>query len=341
MRMRGCSGSVQLPQPGKGPGELASWEMNQETGEGVPRLSPKCSGTCYRGLAPSSPRPPPSLPGTGSGAGRARPHLPEARGTSRSPHSPGPGPTALTSSLCVDGHFFRRRPQLSRFPVCRCRVLARARSAPAARLSVPMAAAALKGVVGETGERRGRGGGGLGRRRPRRARCPRPERRARGCRLRAATARCVRSGPRRPGGDREAVPEGGAGADGRCGFGGHRRQEGAVSWKTMTKQKPKPRKCFVTVTRPAAAQGRGAEGRRGAGPRVTGPRPAAGVAPGERGAGGRRRGERSARKGAPCRPEGGARPTAPAPRESSRPPGSRSDPQPMAAALRLSARPLD
>lgn len=58
----------------------------------------------------------------------------------------------------------------------------------------------------------------------------------------------------------------------------------------MTKQKPKPRKCFVTVTRPAAAQGRGAEGRRGAGPRVTGPRPAAGVAPGEPGAGGRRRG---------------------------------------------------
>lgn len=49
-----------------------------------------------------------------------------------------------SSSLCVDGHFFRRRPQLSRFPVCRCRVLARARSAPAARLSVPMAAAASK-----------------------------------------------------------------------------------------------------------------------------------------------------------------------------------------------------
>lgn len=44
----------------------------------------------------------------------------------------------------------------------------------------------------------------------------------------------------------------------------------------MTKQKPHPRKCFVTVTRPAAGQGRGA------GPRVTGPRPAAGVAPGGR-----------------------------------------------------------
>lgn len=55
----------------------------------------------------------------------------------------------------------------------------------------------------------------------------------------------------------------------------------------MTKQKTNPRKCFVTVTRPAAAQGRGAEGRRGAGPRETGPRPAAGVAPGEQGAGGR------------------------------------------------------
>lgn len=46
-----------------------------------------------------------------------------------------------SSSLCVDGHFFRRRPQFSRFPVCRCRVRARARSAPAARLSVFMAAA--------------------------------------------------------------------------------------------------------------------------------------------------------------------------------------------------------
>lgn len=63
-----------------------------------------------------------------------------------------PRVAALTSSLCVDGHFFRRRPQLSRFPVCRCRVLARARSAPAARLSVPMAAADGAGPAAAGGE---------------------------------------------------------------------------------------------------------------------------------------------------------------------------------------------
>lgn len=107
-----------------------------------------------------------------------------------------------SSSLCVDGHFFRRRPQLSRFPVCRCRVLARARSAPAARLSVPMAAAALRGDRGATGPRRGgREDGCLaGRGVP----GPRGEREA------ADSARPqpgVRSGPRRPGGDGEAVPE--------------------------------------------------------------------------------------------------------------------------------------
>lgn len=118
-----------------------------------------------------------------------------------------------SSSLCVDGHFFRRRPQLSRFPVCRCRVLARARSAPAARLSVPMAAAAGGDRVApeprRDGERAGRRAGewadgclaGRGG-----APGPRGEREA------ADSARPqpgVRSGPRRPGGDGEAVPEGG------------------------------------------------------------------------------------------------------------------------------------
>lgn len=75
--------------------------------------------------------------------------LPSPLGAARPGLLPGPGAPclrrqrspALTSSLCVDGHFFRRRPQFSRFPVCRCRVRARARSAPAARLSVFMAAA--------------------------------------------------------------------------------------------------------------------------------------------------------------------------------------------------------
>lgn len=107
-----------------------------------------------------------------------------------------------SSSLCVDGHFFRRRPQLSRFPVCRCRVRARARSAPAARLSVPMAAAALRGP-GSDGAAEGR----AGRRLPGRARCPRPERRARGCRLRAATARCA-LGPEEAGRRRRGGPGG-------------------------------------------------------------------------------------------------------------------------------------
>lgn len=80
------------------------------------------------------------LPRTGA----ARPDLRRADPGRSLPRRPGAAcPTGpLTSSPCVDGHFFRRRPQLSRFPVCRCRVLARARSAPAARLLVPMAATA-------------------------------------------------------------------------------------------------------------------------------------------------------------------------------------------------------
>lgn len=318
-----------------------SWERNQETGEGVPRLSPKCSGTCYGRLAPSSPRPP--HPGDRLRGGPSP--SPPARGpwdVPQPPQPPLPGARPHRAHLlAVRGRaLFPQAAPVEQVPRLQVQSAGPRQERPGRAAVGAHGSCRLEGSCGgETGERRGRGGGGLGRRRPRRARCPRPKRRARGCRLRAATARCVRSGPRRPGGDREAVPEGGAGADGRCGFGGHRRQEGAVSWKTMTKQKPKPRKCFVTVTRPAAAQGRGAEGRRGAGPRVTGPRPAAGVAPGERGAGGRRRGECSARKGALCRPERGARPTAPAPPESSRPTGSA--PQPMAAALRLSARPLD
>lgn len=87
-------------------------------------------------------------------------HLPPPPGASPPLGAARPGPrpapgtrvAALTSSLCVDGHFFRRRPQLSRFPVCRCRVLARARSAPAARLSVPMAAADGAGPAAAGGE---------------------------------------------------------------------------------------------------------------------------------------------------------------------------------------------
>lgn len=90
-------------------------------------------------------------PGIASGAGRA-PGCPTClHCKTLSPR--GSASTVLTSSLCVDGHFFRRRPQLSRFPVCRCRVLARARSAPAARLSVPMAAAA-RGDRAEPGPQR-------------------------------------------------------------------------------------------------------------------------------------------------------------------------------------------
>lgn len=107
---------------------------------------------------------------------------------------------------------------------------------------------------------------------------------------------------------------------------------GAVSRKTMTKQKPHPRKCFVTVTRPAAGQGRGAEGWRGVGPRVTGPRPAAGVAPGG-GARAAPRGEQRADgrplpAGAQCAERGLRRWR----------PGSAV--QPMGAALRLWTRPL-
>lgn len=109
-----------------------------------------------------------------------------------------------SSSLCVDGHFFRRRPQLSRFPVCRCRVLARARSAPAARLSVPMAAAARGDRAAPEPRREGRredgclaGRGGV----------PRPQKRARGCRLRAATARCA-LGPEEAGRRRRGGPGG-------------------------------------------------------------------------------------------------------------------------------------
>lgn len=46
----------------------------------------------------------------------------------------------LTSSLGVDGHFLRSRPQLSRLPVCRLRVAAWSRRILALPLSVPMGA---------------------------------------------------------------------------------------------------------------------------------------------------------------------------------------------------------
>lgn len=145
-----------------------------------------------------------------------------------------------SSSLCVDGHFFRRRPQLSRFPVCRCRVLARARSAPAARLSVPMAAA-TRGDRAAPGPRREGGreddclaghGDAPG---------PRGEREA------ADSARPqpgVRSGPRRPGGDGEAVPE--VGTDGRR-EGGRRRRRRSLRLLRPPLEPPPPKRwsCFL------------------------------------------------------------------------------------------------
>lgn len=137
---------------------------------------------------------------TASGAQVRADHPPSPLGAARPRLRPGPEAPclceqrspALTSSLCVDGHFFRRRPQFSRFPVCRCKVRARARSAPAARLSVSMAAAD------------GRGEAALGPRAGKEAapqiRCPRPESRARGC-------------PPREAGPRPALgPEGGPAA---------------------------------------------------------------------------------------------------------------------------------
>lgn len=81
----------------------------------------------------------------------------------------------------------------------------------------------------------------------------------------------------------------------------------------MTKQKSPRRKCFVTVTRPAAGPGRagwdGAGRRAGGGacPRVTGPLPAAGVALGAgpaRGAGSAGRAGRGDRRGGAGRSEG-------------------------------------
>lgn len=135
-----------------------------------------------------------------------------------------------SSSLCVDGHFFRRRPQLSRFPVCRCRVLARARSAPAARLSVPMAAAARGDPAAPEPRREGRredgclsGRGGV----------PRPQKRARGCRLRAATALCA-LGPEEAGRRR------------RGGLGGRRRRGRSLRFLRPPLQPPLKRgSCFL------------------------------------------------------------------------------------------------
>lgn len=193
MKTRGCSGSVQPDRGPGGPQELCDplrpaeaplapqWHLPSRDSTQLTSVPPKRVELRRALLVPTSRRP--------------------------------SAPTVLTSSLCVDGHFFRRRPQLSRFPVCRCRVLARARSAPAARLSVPMAAAAGGDRVApeprRDGERAGRRAGewadgclaGRGG-----APGPRGEREA------ADSARPqpgVRSGPRRPGGDGEAVPEGG------------------------------------------------------------------------------------------------------------------------------------
>lgn len=143
------------------------------------RPQPPRAGGAQERASPGA-RSPPAFP-----AGRCFP-----LGAARPAACPG-SPASLTSSLCVDGHFFRRRPQLSRFPVCRCRVRARASSAPAARLSVPMAAADGGGPGGDgaAGEEGGRpaGRGARGRRAEREA--GRPTRRDLG----------LRSGPREAG----------------------------------------------------------------------------------------------------------------------------------------------
>lgn len=140
---------------------------------GGPRY--RFGGNVATPAAPASPRR--RSPGARLTAARARPPtFPAGRcfplGAARPAACPGSS-ASLTSSLCVDGHFFRRRPQLSRFPVCRCRVLARASSAPAARLSVPMAAAdgGGPGGYGAAGEEGGRpaGRGARGRRAEREA----------------------------------------------------------------------------------------------------------------------------------------------------------------------------
>ena len=104
--------------------------------------------------------------------GAARPGPPPRPGPGEARLS-GPRSAALTSSLCVDGHFFRRRPQFSRFPVCRCRVRARARSALAARLTVPMAAA----DGGDQAVMRPQ----AGKKEPPQIECPKPKTWARGC----------------------------------------------------------------------------------------------------------------------------------------------------------------
>lgn len=118
---------------------------------------------------------PPMPPGASSPLGAARPGL---RSGPEAPCLRGQRSPALTSSLCVDGHFFRRRPQFSRFPVCRCRVRARARSAPAARPSVSMAAADRGGQAAM--------GPQAGKEAAPQTRCPRLESRARGCPPRVA-----------------------------------------------------------------------------------------------------------------------------------------------------------
>lgn len=192
MRTQGCSGSV---QPGRGPREPESCAINSETSGGAPRpaVAPAKQGwrPAHRGTSGDSLR------------GQSSPGVP-CLSPLPNPQPPGSAPTVLTSSLCVDGHFFRRRPQLSRFPVCRCRVLARARSAPAARLSVPMAAAARGDPAAPGPQREGEredgclaGRGGV----------PRPQRRARGCRLRAVKARCA-LGPEEAGRRRRGGPGG-------------------------------------------------------------------------------------------------------------------------------------
>lgn len=196
MKTQGCSGSV---QPGRGPGEPQELcdQLRPAEAPLAPQLHlPSRDGTQLTSVPP----------------GRVEPWRALLVPTAKRPSAP----TVLTSSLCVDGHFFRRRPQLSRFPVCRCRVLARARSAPAARLSVPMAAATRGDRAapeprreGErTGERASKASGRADGCLARRGGAPGP----RGEREAADSARPqpgVRSSPRRPGGDGEAVAEGG------------------------------------------------------------------------------------------------------------------------------------
>lgn len=168
-------------------------------------------------LPPAEPR---CAPGPTTRPGLSQPPG-RVRGLARQPRvSAGNArPPVLTSSLCVDGHFFCSRPQFSRFPVCRCRVRARARSAPAARLSVSMAAAA-GGDQAATRPQAGKEAAGPADELPGAgepsARLPAP---------RGGTSACARARGRPRGGEAVAR-EGRAGGCGSCYCGRRRR----VNW---------------------------------------------------------------------------------------------------------------